>query len=94
MKNLSNLILEHFFLRLASLEKARQSISCSISFSLIIIELEIVFKKLLGSADLTKAQAFHIHELTKVIMGSKNNNLVFAAFQVMVPSHKSFINSQ
>ena len=94
MKNLSILILECFFLGLASLGEAKQSISRSISFSLIIIDSEVVLRELLGPVDLTKAQAFHIYELTEVIMVNKDKDLVFAAFQVVVPSLKSFNNSQ
>ncbi len=94
MKNLSILISERFFLDLASLEEARQSLSRSISFCLMIIDLEVVSRELLGPADLTRAQAFHIHESTEVIMISKDEDLVFAAFQVVAPSFKGFNNSQ
>ncbi len=80
MKNLSVLISERFFLGLASLGEARQSISRSISFSLTIIDSEVVSRELLGLADLTRAQAFRIHESMEVIMVSKNEDLVFAAF--------------
>ncbi len=48
----------------------------------------------MGLADLTRAQAFRIHESTEVIMVSKNEDLVFAAFQVAVPSLKGFNNRQ
>ncbi len=79
---------------LTSLGEVRQSISRSISFSLTIIDLEVVSKELLGPAHLTRAQAFHIHELTEVIMVSKDEDLVFAAFQVVAPSFEGFNNSQ
>ncbi len=94
MKNLSILISEHFFLGLASLGEAKQSISRSISFSLTIIDSKVVSRELLGPANLTRAQAFRIHELTEVIMVSRDEDLVFVAFQVVVPSLKSFNNSQ
>ncbi len=94
MKNLSILISERFFLGLASLGEARQSISHSISFSLTIIDLEVVLRELLGQADLTRAQAFCIHESMEVIMVSKDKDLVFAAFQVVAPSLKGFNDSQ
>ncbi len=93
MKNLSIFISKCFFLDLASLWEARQSISCSISFSLTIIDSEVVLRKFLGPADLTRAQAFCIHELTEVIIVSKDKDLVFAAFQVVAPSLKGFNNS-
>ncbi len=89
MKNLSIFISEYFFLDLAPLWEARQSISRSISFSLMIIDSEVVSRELLGLADLTRAQAFCIHELTKVIMVSKDKDFVFAALQVVVPSLES-----
>lgn len=80
VKNLSILILERFFLDLASLGEVRKSISRSISFSLIIIDLKVVSKELLGSMDLEKAQAFYIHKLIDVIIVSKDKDLIFAAF--------------
>ena len=36
--------------------------------------------ELLGPAGLTKAQTLYIHELLEVIMISKNENLMLAAF--------------
>ncbi len=54
----------------------------------------MVLRELLGVADLTRAQAFRIYELTEVIMVSKDENLIFAAFQVVAPSLKDFNNSQ
>ncbi len=94
MENLSILISERFFFGLASLEEARQSISRSISFSLTIIDLEVVSREFLGPANLTRAQAFCIHKSTEVIMVSKDEDLIFAAFQVVAPSFKVFNNSQ
>ncbi len=94
MKNLSILISECFFLGLASLGEARQSISRSISFSLTIINSEVELRELFGPADLKKAQAFCIYELTEVIIVSKDKDLVFAAFKVVAPSLKGFNDSQ
>ncbi len=94
MKNLGVLISESLFLGLASLGEARQGICRSISLSLIIIDSEVVSRELLGPADLTRAQAFRIHESAEVIMVNKNEDLVFAAFQVVAPSLKGFNNSQ
>ena len=45
-----------------------------------IIDLKIVLRKLLGLADLMRAQAFCIYELTEIIMISKNQDLIFVAF--------------
>ncbi len=92
MKNLSIFILEHFFLSLAFIEEVRQNISRSINFFLIITNSEVISKKLLSLTNLTKAQTFHIYELTEVIIVSKDKHLVFAAFQVVASSLKSLNN--
>ncbi len=94
MKNLEVLISESFFLGLAPLGEAWQGISRRISFFLMLINLEVVSRELLGSADLTRAQAFRIHKLTEVIMVSKDEDLIFAALQVVAPSLKGFNNNQ
>ncbi len=94
MKNLRVLISKSLFLGLASLGEARQGICRSISLSLTIIDLKVVSRELLGPADLTRAQAFRIYESAEVIMVSKDEDLVFAAFQVVAPSLKGFKNSQ
>ena len=80
MKNLEILISESFFLGLVSLRKARQSISCSINLFLMIIDAKVVLKKLLNPADLPKTQSLCIHELTEIVMVSKDKNLVFVVF--------------
>lgn len=41
-----------------------------------------------------KTQTLCIYKLTKVIIVSKDKNYIFAAFQIVVPSLKSFNNSQ
>ncbi len=82
-------MLKYFFLGLASLWKARQTISRNISFSLMIIDLEVVLRELLVPADLTKAQAFYIYESMEVIMVNKDKDLVFATLQVEMPCFES-----
>lgn len=94
MKNLSVLISERFFLGLASLRKSRQNISHSISFSLIIIDLEVVLIELWGPTNQLRAQTFYIHESTQVIIVSKDKVFVFVAFLVVVPSFESLNNGQ
>ncbi len=78
MENLGILIYESLFLGLAFLGAARQGISHSISFSLMIIDSKVVLRELLGPVDLMRAQVFRIHELTEVIMVSKDEDLIFA----------------
>ncbi len=93
MKNWGVLISESLFFGLTSLGEARQNISHSISFFLIIIDLEVVSREFLSLTDLTKAQAFCIHKSMEVIIVNKNKDLVFVAFQVVLPSLKGFNNS-
>ncbi len=80
MEDLGVLISESLLLGLASLEEAKQGIRRSISLFLTIIDLKLVSRQLLGPADLTRTQTFCIHKSTEVIMVSKDENLVFAAF--------------
>ncbi len=94
MEDLGVLISKSLFLGLAFLEEASQGISRSISLFLTIINSEVVSRELLGAADLTRAQAFCIHESAEVIVISKDEELVFATFQVVAPSLKGFNNSQ
>ena len=90
MKDLAILSSELLLLILASLGKPRQSICSRICLTLAIVNSEIVSRELLGSADLSGAQVLRIHETTKVIVARKDENLMFAAFQVMAPSLECF----
>ncbi len=92
MKNLSILISKRFFFGLASLWEAKQNISHIISFILIIIDVEVVSRELLGLADLTRAYVFHIHELIEVVIVNKDKDLIFIILQVVAPSLKSLNN--
>ncbi len=94
MKDLGVLISENLFLGLAPLREARQGISRSISLSLTIIDSEVVSRELLSPADLAGAQTLRIHEPTEVVVVSEDEDLVFAAFQVVAPSLKGFNDSQ
>ncbi len=80
MKNLSILISKSFFIGLASLWEARQSISYNISFCLTIFDLEEVSREMLSPADLMRAQTLRIYESTEVIMVNKDEDLVFTTF--------------
>ncbi len=94
MKNLGVFIAKSLFFDLASLREVRQGTSRNISFFLTIIDLEVISRELLGLADLMRAQAFWIYESTEFIIVSKDEDLVFAAFQVVPPNLKGFNNSQ
>ena len=54
---------------------------CSfIYFALLIINLKVIQKVLLGLSKLTKVQVFYIYKLINIIMVNKNKNFIFAAF--------------
>ena len=59
---------------------------------LVIVNLKMVLGELLGPADLFGAQTLCIYEMTEVIMVRKDENLMFAAFQVVTPHLKGFDN--
>ncbi len=94
MKNLGVLNSMSLFLGLALLEEARQGVSHSIRLSLIIINSKVVLKKILGLMNLIRAQTFYIHQLSEIIMVSKDKDLIFAALQVKTLSFQGFNNSQ
>ena len=54
----------------------------------------MVSREFLGPADLSGAQALRIHETTEVIVVRKDENLMFAAFQVVAPGLESLDDSQ
>lgn len=80
MNILSIPISERFFLDVPSLWEARQGISSSICFALIVIDLEVILRELLGPADLSRAQALGIYETAKIFMISENEDFIFAVF--------------
>ena len=79
IKDLIVFSLKLFFLIEAFLRKAKQCNGYSICFILTIINLKMVTKKLLSATDLKGPQIVYIYKLLKVILVSKNKNLVFAA---------------
>ena len=94
MKDLAILSLELLFLILTFLEKPQQSICSCICLTLAIVNSEIVSRELLGLADLSGAQALCIHETTEVIVIRKDENLMLATFEIVVPRLKGLDNSQ
>ena len=93
MKNLAILNLELILLILTFLRKPRQSICSCISFALAVVNLKMVSGKLLGPIDLSGAQAFCIHEATKVVLVYENKYFMLATFQIVTPCFKGFENS-
>ena len=53
----------------------------------------MVLEKLLVPTDLSEAQAFCIHEVTKIVVVYENKCFVLAAFQIVAPGLKDFDNS-
>ena len=94
MKNLGVLSLKGLFLGLASLGEARQGISGGIGLSLAIVDSKMVPKEFLGPSDLLGTQALGIHESAEIVMVGEDENLVFAALQVLAPSLEGFNNGQ
>lgn len=58
------------------------------------MNLKIVLKRLLGPFDIIKALNSSIYKLRNIIVVDKDKNLIFAIFNIMPPSHKSFIVKQ
>ena len=54
----------------------------------------MILAKLLGTPDLAKTQVFCIYETTKVVMISKNKDLIFATCWIMPPCFEGFNNGQ
>ena len=94
MKDSAILSSELILLILASLGKPRQSICSRICLTLAIVDLEMVLRELLGPANLSGVQALCIHETTEVIVVCKDENLMLATFQVVIPRLEGFNNSQ
>ena len=80
MKDLSVFSSKVGFFFIVSLRETRKSVCSSVCFSLTIIDLKMMARKLLSPADLAGSQVLEIHELSKVIVVSGNKDLVFAIF--------------
>ena len=68
-----------FFLSIP-LGVSRQGISSSVSFALIIIDLEVVTREFLGPADLSGAQTLHLHEPAEVVVVGEYEHLMLRPF--------------
>ena len=93
MKDLAIFSLELILLILALLEKSRQNIYSRICLALVIIDSKVTTRELLGLTDLSGALALCIHKTTKVIMIRKDENLMLAAFQIVMPRLEGFNDS-
>ena len=68
-----------FFLRIP-LRVLWQSIGSFVYLALAVVDSEVVLRKFLSPADLSGAQTLYIHELKKVVVGYKDEDLVFTTF--------------
>ena len=54
----------------------------------------MIARKLLDLPNLTKTQAFCIHEATKIVLVSKDKHLVFAIFWIILPCFEDLNDGQ
>ena len=66
-----------FFYTLLKISK--QGISCFINLALTIIDLDVITKKLLGPANLFRAQTFRLYELSEVVIIGKHKEFILGA---------------
>ena len=71
---------EGFFLLCTPLRVLRQGISSSVSFALMIVDLEVVAREFLGPADLSGAQTLRLHEPTEVVVVGEYKHLMLRPF--------------
>ena len=93
MKDLAILSSKLIFLILISLKNLWQGIYSYIYLALVVIDLEIVLRELLGQMNLSGAQTFYIHKTTVVIMVYEDKNLMLAAYKVIALCLENFDNS-
>lgn len=70
--------LAKYLLFLTSLEKVGQSISSSIGLALMIVDLEVVMRELLGQVYLARTHILCIYELTEIVIIGKHKNFMLA----------------
>ena len=79
MQNFDVLRLESLFLLNTPLRISKQGIGSSVSFALMIIDLEVVTKEFLSLTNLSGAQTLCIYELSEVVMVGKHENFMSRA---------------
>ena len=80
MKDLTFFSLKFISFILIFLKIFLQNICSCICFALLIFDLKKIPKKLLGLANLFKAQIFYIIEAINIIVIYKHKNLIFITF--------------
>ena len=79
MQNLDVFRSEGLFLLSTLLRVSKQGIDSPVSLALTIVDLEVVIRELLGLADLSEAQTFHVHEPAEVVVVGKHENIMSRA---------------
>lgn len=92
VRDLGIFVSENVFFIAILLRVMKESIMNSISFILAIIDLKIISQQFLGPVNLLKTYAFYIHRMTEIVIVHGNENIMFAIFQVMLPSLQDFEN--
>ena len=80
MQNLDVLGAEGFFLFCILLRVLKQGINSSVSLTLIIVDLEVVMKELLNSADLLGAHTLCVYKLAEVVVVGEYKHLMLRLF--------------
>ena len=68
MENLGTLSSKLFFLIMAPLREAREGVYNTVCLVLMIIDLKMILRELLGPTDLARAQTLRVHKPTEVVM--------------------------
>ena len=79
MQDFDVFVLEGFFFLCTLLRVLRQSVSSSIGFALIIIDLEVVTREFLSQANLSGAKTLCIHEPVEVVVVGKHEDFMLRA---------------
>ena len=79
MQNFDILGLEGLFFFCTLLRVLRQGVSSFISFTLTIVDLEVVTREFFGPADLFGAQILRIYEPAEVVVISKHKDFMLRA---------------
>ncbi len=80
MQDLYILGLKSFFFLSTPLGVLKQGISSSISFALLIIDLEVILWQFLSLVDLSIVQVLYIYEALEVVVVCKYENFILPAF--------------
>lgn len=81
-----------FFFYLGFFEKSGIEYQQPHSFVLMVVNLKIISKELLGLSDLSRAQAFYISKPIEIVVVHEYKNFVLKIFKIVLQGYKSFNN--